>query len=200
MLKVHSDIKALFAQPGVRKNFRVTFPNGERADIINDNIVQESVVLTESCCSETVFRFGCCERSMIEFETVGIENIRGCKIQCFLEIDTSSLSAAQLSLIQIDITYYGDVGTLVNAASSDTGYGYYRLPYGIYWVDSCPRDKSSRERRKVTAYSADPTRLSEVETVRLSTYSPSLETIQSRPIDLAAANLAYLTPGLISSW
>ncbi len=58
MIRVHSYIQSLLAKYGVRRNFRVIFPNGERADLIGKDIIQESVELTESACAETVFRFG----------------------------------------------------------------------------------------------------------------------------------------------
>ena len=200
MVRVHSYIKTLFATPGVKRNFRVMFPNGERADLTNSDIVQESVELTESACSETVFRFGCCERSMIRFETVGVENIQGVKIRCGLEIDTTSLTAAQITTVRNAITNGNDDGVIVLAADSDLGYGYYRLPYGEYWVESCPRDHTARERRQVTAYTPDPLKMSAVEQVRLATYLPGTTTFRADTMDLAAVNMGYQTPGLFSAW
>lgn len=200
MIRVHSYIQPLLAKYGVRRNFRVIFPNGERADLIGKDIIQESVELTESACSETVFRFGCCERSMITFEAMGVENIQGCKIKCGLEIDTSSLSANQLSFVQSAIANHYDDGELVLEADSDLGYGYYRIPYGVFWVESCPRDQSDRKRRKVTAYSADINKISPVERVRLATYSPGYDTFQVEPYKLAAVNAGYLLPELYDAW
>ena len=200
MLSVHSYIKDLYARDGVRKNLRVSFPNGERADLTNKDIIQDSVEMVESICSETVFRFGCVERSMISFECMNVENIMGCQIRCSLEIDTSSLSSSQLYTIQQYITYWGDVGTLVSAEDSDLGYGYYRMPYGLYWVESCPRDQSDRKRRKVTAYSVDLNKVSPVERVRLSTWSPGYDTFKTQPYQLAAINAGYLTPDLFTAW
>ena len=200
MLQTDYRIKALVAKFGVRRNFRVIFPNGERADLTGADIMQDTVELTESACSETVFRFGCCERSMITFECMGVENIQGCKIKCGLEIDTSSLSASDLTGIQNMISAGLDDGELVLAASSDLGYGYYRIPYGIFWIESCPRDQSDRKRRKVTAYSADLNRISPVERVRLATYSPGYDNFQVEPYKLAAANVGYLLPELYDAW
>lgn len=172
MLRVSGDyVKPLFDK-NVSRNFRVVFPDGERADLTNADIVQESVVLTESVCSESVFTFGCCERSMIEFETIGVGNIRGVRIRCYLEIDLSTLTAAEMSALQYRVSAGVEDGTVVDLASSDLGWPYYRIPYGAFWVDSCPRDHAQREKRKVTAYTADPSLVPPVEKVRLATFRP----------------------------
>lgn len=200
MIRVDDRIKALFARQGVRRNFRVIFLDGWRADLTGTDVIQESVVLTEHVCSETVFRFGCCERSMIEFEAVGIESIQGAKIRCGLEIDISSLSAQDITIIANLIASNLRDGEVVTAEQSDLGWPYYRLPYGVYWVESCPRNHSNRNRRRVTAYSADPTKISEVERVRLSTFVPGPETFTASPYNLAAANLGWLLPDIYSAW
>lgn len=149
MLTVPASIKNLYKADGIRKNFRVHFPFGDRADITNENIVAESLSFTESIMSENNFRFGCAERSVIEFETVGIENIYGRWIECGIEIDTTSLSSADLTAIQSDP---GD-GTLVLAANSDIGYGYYRIPFGVFKVTRCPRNHENMTHRQVQAMS-----------------------------------------------
>ena len=75
MLNIPDEIKALFKNGSAFKNFHVHFPNGENADLNNDDIVAESVQFTESICSKEVFQFGLSERSQIEFECVGVQNI-----------------------------------------------------------------------------------------------------------------------------
>lgn len=149
MLTVPAQIQTLFKTDGIRKNFRVHFPNGENTDLTNSDIVQESVTFTESVCSRSNFQFGLSERSQIEFECVGVQNIYGITIECGIEIDTSSLSAADIAAIEADP---GD-GILVKAADSDIGFGFYRVPYGVFRVESCPRSHGAMWRRKVTAYS-----------------------------------------------
>ena len=149
MLNIPDSIKNLFKADGVRKNFRAHFPNGELPDITNDNIVQESVRFTESLCSQDVFKFGLAEASMIEFETVGVANMYGMWIECSCEIDTSSLSASELASAGAE----GYDGTLVLAADSDLGYGFYRVPYGVFRVESCPRDHQAMAHRRVVAFS-----------------------------------------------
>lgn len=149
MLSIPEAIKTLFKTDGARKNFRAHFCNGERADITNSDVVTESVRFTESICSGETVRFGLTEASMIEFETVGVENISGAVIDCGIEIDTTPLSAAQLSAIAADP---GD-GVLVLAAASDIGWGFYRIPYGRFRVSACPRNQGAMTHRRVTAYS-----------------------------------------------
>lgn len=148
MLTIPNSIKTLYKTDGVRKNFRVQFPNGELPDITNDNIVRESVHFTESICSQSTFRFGLAEASVIEFETVGIPNMYGYTIECAYEIDTSSLSASEIASIQSDP---GD-GELVLASASDIGYGFYRVPLGVFRVERCPRNHGAMTHRQVTAY------------------------------------------------
>ena len=149
MLTVPAQIQTLFKTDGIRKNFRVHFPNGEHTDLTNADIIQESVSFKESVCSKDTFQYGLSERSQIEFECVGVPNIYGAEIECGIEIDTSTLSAADITAIQADP---GD-GTLVLEADSDIGYGFYRVPYGVFIVESCPRSHGAMWRRKVTAYS-----------------------------------------------
>ena len=155
MLTIPATIQALYKSDRVRKNFRAHFPNGEYSDITNDNIVSESVKFTESVCSQDVFRFGCAESSVLEFETVGVGNMYGMTIEASFEIDTTSLSAADIATIQAGTWD----GTLVLAVDSDLGYGFFRIPLGTFVVESCPRNNGAITHRQVTAYT---TRLSDV--------------------------------------
>lgn len=129
MLTIPVEIKNLIKTDGTRKNFRVHFPNGERADITNENIVSESVDFQESVCSSDTFRFGCAEASVIRFETVGVENIINKTIECFMEY------AVPAELQQT----YGE---------------WYQIPYGTFVVETCPRNHEDMTHRRVTAYSA----------------------------------------------
>ena len=192
MLTMPETIKTLFKTDGVFHNFRAHFPNGERADITNSDIVRESLKFTESLCSDDVFRFGGCERSVIQFETVGVENILGAVIECGIEIDTTSLSAAQLSAIAADP---GD-GVLVSTADSDIGRGYYRVPLGTFKVASCPRDHRAMAHRAVTAYSPKFWRLSPIEAAKQTWWSRgSKYTVNAQAYILA--NIGYYAPELM---
>lgn len=86
MLNIPEVVKELLKQDGVKKNFRVHFPNGEHEDITNENLVSESVKFTESLCSQSDLKFGLCESSQLTFETFGIDNISGCTIDCYFRI------------------------------------------------------------------------------------------------------------------
>lgn len=154
MLNIPDAIKALYmteARPDIRRNFRVTFPNGEYSDVNADQIVRESVKLTESVMSQSSFRFGLAEAPMISFETVGVGNMLGMTIECWHEIETTSLTAAQIADIQAG-TWDGE---LVLGASSDLGFDFYRIPLGTFFVDKCPRNHGAMTHRRVTAYGPD---------------------------------------------
>ena len=186
MLNLHPIIELLFSS--AKKNFRVTFPNGG-TDIKNDQIVSESVKMSEGVCSENVFRFGAMERSSIEFDAVGISDITGQTIACYLELDCSSLSAAELNAVD-DAQYDGE---LVRSASSDLGYPFYRIPYGGYIVQSADRAQGSHDRRHVSAMSRAPWAWSPVERARLDTWygaTPNT-TRKESPKDLIYANLGF---------
>jgi len=138
MINIPEEVKLLFRTDSIKKNIRIHFPNGEREDIVNDNIVEESFSFTESICSQEKLKFGLCEASVVQFECVGIENIKGYEIAVYCEIDISSLS-------EEFITEYGK-------SSDDVSFPYYQIPYGLFIVDSCQRQADMR-RRKVIGYS-----------------------------------------------
>ena len=169
MLTIPSTVQALFKTDGVYKNFRVHFPNGEFPDITNDNVVQESVKFTESLCSQSTFKFGLAEASVLEFETVGIGNMYGMTIEASIEIDCSSLSAAQKTAIASG-TWDGTWDS-VNEVFS--------VPYGTFRVESCPRDHQSMAHRQVTAYSESFPNLTEYPGLPKFTYASSIYVRQS---------------------
>lgn len=148
MLNVPDSIKALYKADGIRKNFRAHFPGGELPDVTNENIVQESVHFTESVCSQDVFKFGLSEASVIEFECVGVGNMYGLTVECSSEVDCSSLTAEEVAEIEA-----GEWdGEYVALADSDLGFPFFRVPYGVFRVESCPRDHQVMTHRRVTAY------------------------------------------------
>lgn len=151
MLTIPDAIKALYlddTSAEIRRNFRVHFPNGELPDINNDQIVQESVQLTESIMSQNNFKFGLAEAPQIGFETVGVGNMMGMTIECSHEIETTSLSAADIAAIQAG-TWDGE---LVLQQDSDLGFGFFRIPLGTFVVNSCPRNHGAMTHRAVTAF------------------------------------------------
>ena len=151
MLTIPSAVQTLIDSDSVPKNFRVRFPNGEQSDLTNFNILRESVRFTESICSRESFRFGLAEASVMEFETIGVPDMRGMTIQCFCEISVSSLSAAQIAAIQAGTWD----GTLVKIADSDLGWPFFQIPYGTFVVSECPRNQETMTHRRVKAFSVD---------------------------------------------
>lgn len=148
MLNIPESVKTLFKRDGVRKNFRVHFPNGETTDLNNENIVSESVQFTESLCSQQYFKFGLAEASQIEFTAVGIPNILGAVIDCAMEIDCTSLGSTWAEENPVDNT----LDWLEPQTCEYDSKIYYRVPYGRFKVDSCPRDHGAMWQRKITAY------------------------------------------------
>lgn len=197
MLNIPDSVKALYKQDGVRKNFRAHFPGGELPDITNDNIVQESVKFTESICSQDVFKFGLTETSVIEFETVGVANMYGMTIECSSEIDCSSLSAAEIAEIEAG-TWDGEY---VPFADSDLGYAFFRVPYGVFRVESCPRDHQAMAHRQVTAYtqSSDQIALSPYEMNRLNVALPYNEQILTPVKELVLSTLGYYDRSILAT-
>ena len=91
MIQVPDQIKELYRQDSIPKNFRVHFVNGKHRDLVNTDFVSESVVFTESINSANNIKFGLCEGSTLEFQTYYNHNIRNLQIQAGIEIDVSSL-------------------------------------------------------------------------------------------------------------
>lgn len=149
MLNVPTEVQALFKTDSVFKNFHVHFPNGENADLTNDDIVSESVSFTESICSAQVFQFGLSERSEIEFECVGVQNIYGMTIECAIEICVDSLGATWIS----DHAPTGTEDFLDLQVCTYDGRNMYRVPYGRFIVESCPRSQGAMKHRRVDAFS-----------------------------------------------
>ena len=148
MLNIPSEVKVLFSRDSVHKNFHVHFPNGESSDLTNDDVVSESVVFTESLCSQQYFKFGLAEASSVAFTAVNIPNVRGAVMQCAIEIDVSSLGATWITNHPVD----SSLAFLEPQTVLLSGSYYYRVPYGEFVVDSCPRDHGAMFRRQITAY------------------------------------------------
>lgn len=135
MLNIPESVKELFKLDNIDKNFRVHFPNGEHADLTNNDIDSESVSFTESLSSRDHLQFGLCESPSITFRTIGVGNIRTYEIECSIEIDVSSLAEEPEGTQRTD----------------DVPFPFYRIPYGLFMVDQCNREWGS-DVRSVTAY------------------------------------------------
>lgn len=149
MLNIPDEVKALFSSDTVHKNFHVRFPNGECTDLNNENLISESVSFTESLCSQQYFKFGLAEASQLEFTAVSIPNVRGAYIEAVIEIDCTRLGAAWAAAHPVDAS----LPFLTPQTCQYNSKMYYRVPYGLFKVDTCPRDQGAMWQRKITAYS-----------------------------------------------
>ena len=150
MLNIPAAVQTLFKTDGVPKQFRVHFPNGERPDLTNSDIVNGTVKFTESVCSKDVLQFGLAEASQIEFECVGVENIYGYTIQCAIEIKIGNE-------IQNDPDIDNTLDWLTTQYVVYSGIKYYRVPYGEFTVTSCPRSAGAMWKRRVQGTEGDGT-------------------------------------------
>ena len=102
MLNIPEEVKELYRQNSIRKNLRIDFPNGERTNLTNENLLAESFSFTESICSQSSLKFGLCEASVVEFECFGVEDIKGCKIEVYQEIDISDHRCQQANDYELE--------------------------------------------------------------------------------------------------
>lgn len=84
--------------------------------IDNDNLVKESVSIDERMCSGSTLKFGLCEGSSLEFQYFGYPNIRGRRIQVFIDVQ------------------YRD---------NDKSVKWYTIPMGYFTVDQCSTQAST---------------------------------------------------------
>lgn len=206
MLNIPESVKTLFKTDGVHKNFRVQFPNGERDDLTNENVVQESVRFTESLCSQDIFKFGLAEASVLEFETVGVENIYGATIKAGIEIDLSSLSAEEIAAIEagtwdgelVEVGAGEDYPNLLDGLEMPDYY--FRVPYGEFTVESCPRDHQAMTHRKVTAYTVGRLNRSPLEESKLTwTVQGKKKNYRPNAQRLVMAELGWNSPQILDS-
>ena len=132
MLTIPDEIKGLLNQDSCYKNIRIHFPNGERADICNDQIVMNSVSFTESLCSQDTLKFGLCEASMFECEVVGVSNVKGATIEVSCEVYCDgSVTGAEW---RAELEHY-----------------VYAIPYGTFVINEAKRQADIMH-RKIVAY------------------------------------------------
>ena len=158
-MNLPQEIKDLYKQHSIPKRFRLHFPNGERPDILNENIEEESMVIHQRLCSKERLQFGMCEASSIECSVFDIENrwitdeegnrvenpvplrgnIKGCEIDVIQEIDISSCSPEF-------IDQYGKT-------ADDVPWPFYEVSFGRYKIESCQKT-ANMDTRKIEAYDA----------------------------------------------
>lgn len=134
MLSVPDEIKNILHEDTCFKNIRIHFPNGERSDICNDQIVMDSVSFTESLCSQDMLKFGLCEASVFECEVVGVSNVSGATIEVTCEVFCpSTVEGAEWK--------------------ADLEQWVYSIPYGTFVIDEAKR-QADIIHRKIVAYNS----------------------------------------------
>lgn len=198
MLNIPTTVKNLLAIDGTRKNFRAHFPNGEFPDITNENVVQESVRYSASICSQDSFKFGLVEASSLEFETVGVGNMYGMSIDCFFDVDVSTLTAADQSALA---AWTGD-GSYTNETDSDIGFPFFSVPLGRFLVKRCPRNHGAMTHRQVTAYTenfAGATQMNPIERNKIAQKTVETPVYRMAIKQFVAENLAYYDKNVLAT-
>lgn len=147
MLDIPEKHKELFRGRYLPRDIRIHFPDGEHADLTKKDIYGDgsSLSFTESLCSQSNIRFGIAEKSVIKFDTVDVENIKGSIIEASCEITDP------------------DTGELVS------------IPYGKFEVDSCQKQSDMRRRKVIAYSGAElevsPLTMAKLSLPSLNTYS-----------------------------
>jgi len=172
MLNVPEEIKELFHQDTCYKNIRIHFPNGERSDICNDLIVKDSVSFKESLCSQRTLKFGLCEASVFECETVGVGNIKNAEVNIYCEIGCDS--SVEDAIWQVDLQKW-----------------VYQVPYGVFIISESKR-QADMQHRKITAYnilSAYSFKLNKQQIFRAKSYNSSNSPFTQKLVPLITENM-----------
>lgn len=142
MLNIPEEVKELFQKDSIKKNLRVSFPNGEKPDLTNKDIVLNTFTFQESLSSGTKLELGLCEASYCQFDVVGLGNVKGYKIKVDCEIDCTTL---------------GEEWCEGNAEySDDVDFPFYSVPYGIFYIDTCAKKSgATKDRRTIKAYTKE---------------------------------------------
>lgn len=192
MLNVPQEIKDLYKAGTARQHFIVVEAdeNPQLATIIyNRDIVRGSLRFTESCCSDSAFRFGGCERSMIEFDVVDVGNYvpKGKMIDCYLDIDYSSLDLPHQIIVQNNP---GDGSCTTTTEAPWGGTPLYRLRLGRFQVTVNQPEANNPARRHIEAMSPKYWRASPVERAKLNWFSGA-STYRLDPGMYFLANVGY---------
>lgn len=124
MLNIPEEIKNLFKTDGVRKNIRIHFPNGEREDITNDNILKDSFSFSERLCSRDSLKFGLCEANTLEFECFDVGNIKGFEIEASVELildEPISITKKQQNYVYDDLRIDWTSGYVISFETKTSG-------------------------------------------------------------------------------
>lgn len=109
MINISDETKNLFFDPlrSREKSFQIRFPELDLT--ISDNqIISESIKLTESINTDTDYRFGLCDESQIEFEAIGLPNVKGKKLEVNLIFNDETIPYGVFKVDSCDITIMSD--------------------------------------------------------------------------------------------
>lgn len=155
MLDIPVEVKELFSQDSVLKNYHIHFPNGECRDLESYDMESESVEFTESICSQNSFALGLNERSSISFDVHNIPNVKNCEIEVTLQIDVRKLVDEWV----LTPEQYEKVYTISAMPELYELYGieyfyYYSIPIGVFVIEECQK-QSDMTIRRITAYTKE---------------------------------------------
>lgn len=91
MIDVPVEVKETLQDGRRKKNYRFNVLNDDGTvdfTIDNNTLVSESVNIDERMCSGDTLKFGLCEGSSLEFQYFGHPNIKGRRIQVFIDVHT----------------------------------------------------------------------------------------------------------------
>lgn len=90
MLNIPERVKDAIKKGNTRKNARVVVYTADNSavdfTIDNNNLIYESIVMDERMCSEDSIKFGLCEGTKLEFQCFDKPNIKGRRIQAFVDV------------------------------------------------------------------------------------------------------------------
>lgn len=102
MINISNEAKEKYKSGIIPKEMVVSFPNGEHADIHNDEIVAESLEFQENLVKGE-FKFGLCQANYLKFETVAdVSECTGAVIDVSIFIDGTEISLGRFTIKTIN--------------------------------------------------------------------------------------------------
>ena len=128
MINIPERVKDAIKKGNTNKNVRIIVQkaDGSGADftIDNDNLIFESMTMDERMCSEDSIKFGLCEGTRLDFECFDEPNIKGRRIQVFVDVNYTD-GEGEEAIYPIPLGWYD-----VSEASRQASTG--RMRYSCY--------------------------------------------------------------------
>lgn len=103
MLNISEELKSKFKRNSVQKRLIIRFPNREHADITNDQILSESMVMKELLCSQDELKFGLCNATKFEVTLAEVvANIKGCHICPVIAINSDEIKLGEYIVTDVE--------------------------------------------------------------------------------------------------